>query len=359
MPAGTVDRWESGAISPPTTISPALQYILKEAGDTVPTLDEISELDQLLTLQFAGKLKIEQALTRQLVSFQANRQRSKYRWYKYKEAFSADLVEFILRHYKITSGKVLDPFAGSGTTLFAASDLGIGADGIELLPIGHQIIGTRKILERELLPADVERLIGWINKCPWRDAALKVQLPTLRITKGAYPPETLVAIERFLSAMQSENARVQEVLRFALLCVLESISFTRKDGQYLRWDERSGRKQGATPFNKGGILDLGAAVTAKLYEILTDLDAARLFNEFAQKSKQQLKLFQRSKQQSPVNLFPGSCLNILPTLDENTYEAIITSPPYCNRYDYTRTYALELALLGIGEAELIQLRNRC
>lgn len=35
----------------------------------------------------------------------------------------------------------------------------------------------------------------------------------------------------------------------------------------------------------------------------------------------------------------------------------MTSPPYCNRYDYTRTYALELALLGADEHELSALRQ--
>lgn len=35
----------------------------------------------------------------------------------------------------------------------------------------------------------------------------------------------------------------------------------------------------------------------------------------------------------------------------------MTSPPYCNRYDYTRTYALELALLGTDEQELVRLRQ--
>jgi DNA modification methylase len=39
----------------------------------------------------------------------------------------------------------------------------------------------------------------------------------------------------------------------------------------------------------------------------------------------------------------------MPTLPDTQYDAIITSPPYCNRYDYTRTYALELALLGTTE----------
>ena len=36
---------------------------------------------------------------------------------------------------------------------------------------------------------------------------------------------------------------------------------------------------------------------------------------------------------------------------------VITSPPYCNRYDYTRTYALELVYLGLGEQAIKEMRQ--
>jgi site-specific DNA-methyltransferase (cytosine-N4-specific) len=45
------------------------------------------------------------------------------------------------------------------------------------------------------------------------------------------------------------------------------------------------------------------------------------------------------------------------SLDNCSISAIITSPPYCNRYDYTRTYALELALLGCDEKDITSLRQ--
>ncbi|CAN5584315.1 hypothetical protein BH24ACI2_BH24ACI2_09390 [soil metagenome] len=48
----------------------------------------------------------------------------------------------------------------------------------------------------------------------------------------------------------------------------------------------------------------------------------------------------------------------MPSLSADFYDGLITSPPYCNRYDYTRTYALELALLGIDEKGLVDLRQR-
>src|SRR3989304_1080035 len=94
------------------------------------TLAEIDALERKLTQHFHNKIKLQPELTRQLVSFQANKPRPTYRWYKYKEAFSVSLIEMLLSKYRITSGRVLDPFAGSGTALFAASDAGIDADGV-------------------------------------------------------------------------------------------------------------------------------------------------------------------------------------------------------------------------------------
>lgn len=310
-------------------------------------LTKIETLDSKLMQHFHKKIQLQPTLTRKLVSFQANKPRPTYRWYKYKEAFSASLIELLLSKYGITSGKVLDPFAGSGTALFAASDAGIDADGIELLPVGQQIILAKKCLEREFTKDDVDNLKRWGAERPWRQSKVRIPLSELRITNGAYPKQTLELIEQYMEVWQRENAKVQSVLRFALLCVLESISFTRKDGQYLRWDYRSGRRQGTKPFNKGEILNFDKAICAKINEICNDLEAGKDASE----------LFSTKVLQGDINLFCGSCLDIMPTLPENLYNAVVTSPPYCNRYDYTRTYALELALLGIGESEISRLRQ--
>jgi DNA modification methylase len=310
-------------------------------------LSKIEALDNKLNKDFLNKIRVQPELTRQLVSFQANKPRPSYRWYKYKEAFSALLVENLLSKYGISSGIILDPFAGSGTSLFAASDAGIDADGIELLPVGQQIILTRKCLESEFTKDDFETLKYWGAHLPWHLSEVRTSISILRITKGAYPEETENSIERYIGALQKENDRVQSVLRFALLCVLEAISLTRKDGQYLRWDYRSGRRQGSRPFNKGELPDFDRAICAKIREICHDLEG----------NNQSSELFAPKVLKGHIRLFCGSCLEVMPTLSNNTYDALFTSPPYCNRYDYTRTYALELALLGISEGELSSLRQ--
>jgi len=49
--------------------------------------------------------------------------------------------------------------------------------------------------------------------------------------------------------------------------------------------------------------------------------------------------------------------NLLTKIESEKIDAVITSPPYCNRYDYTRTYALELAYLGVTEKKIRELRQ--
>ncbi|MDR2733199.1 MAG: site-specific DNA-methyltransferase [Spirochaetota bacterium] len=312
-------------------------------------LDQIERLDAALMSEYESTIRIDNTLNRKIVSFQGNKDIPFYRWYKYKEGFSAHLVDYYIRRRGIdTTKNVLDPFAGSGAALFGASDSGVNALGIELLPIGQHIIKTRNLLAHFTV-TDFERLILWKNTKPWIDHKGKIEFTKLKITDGAYSEENSTFIKKYLSCMQTENDNVQAVLLLALFCILESISFTRKDGQYLRWDQRSGRCLGAIPFNKGEIQNFNNAITEKLAEILSDVkgsDSDSLFDFSCSMIKK-----------GDVTVIGGSCLNELPNICANSVDLVITSPPYCNRYDYTRTYALELAMLDIDENKLLALRQ--
>jgi hypothetical protein len=106
---------------------------------------------------------------------------------------------------RVTSGKILDPFAGSGTALFTASAMGLDADGIELLHIGQQIISTKRLLESEFTSDDFDELQKWAKLPVWQDAQEHISLNELRITSGAYPEKTKEQIEKYLAAIHKEN----------------------------------------------------------------------------------------------------------------------------------------------------------
>lgn len=323
--------------------------LLLEQNKNIQFAGEIEALSTKLEDKFVDIVVGDNYLSRQIVSFQGNKQRPIYRWYKYKEGFSAELIPYLFDKYRIKNGSVLDPFAGAGTALFASKEEGYNAYGIELLPIGQEIIRTRKLVENGIRKDTLSCLEEWSNGKYWKNAKEEKSFVELRITRGAYPKETEKAIRQYLYVIDSESSQVKQVLLFALLCVLESVSYTRKDGQYLRWDYRSGRTCGENPFDKGEIRSFDKSITIKLKEILSDLSSWKI----------QTDLFKTQKHnQASISLYESSCLEQLPKLQNDFFTTIITSPPYCNRYDYTRTYALELAMLGINEENLRTLRQK-
>lgn len=60
---------------------------------------------------------------------------------------------------------------------------------------------------------------------------------------------------------------------------------------------------------------------------------------------------------SSIQFIQKSVLKALPLQKSNSIDAVLTSPPYCNRYDYTRIYALELVFLGTIASEINALRQ--
>jgi DNA modification methylase len=313
-------------------------------------LTRIQDLDIKLADHYSNKIKIETRLNRKIFSFQANKNINYYRWYKYKEAFSEDLTQYLANQYCQNKGKILDPFAGVGTTLFSCSKLGFNTEGIEVLPIGQYIIEAN-ILARNINSQNIiNRLKFWKIQKIWNFKGNIKDFGIIPITKGAYPKDTEYKIKRYLAELELEEPIPRKILFFALLCILESVSFTRKDGQYLRWDCRSGRRPEKNTFNKGKILSFDEAIINKFDEFIQDI--------FIGDSNEDIFSYLENKhKRGTINIFKDSCLNILPDLKTQSYAGIITSPPYCNRYDYTRTYALEHALLDIDNNELALLRQ--
>ncbi|MBU2446919.1 MAG: site-specific DNA-methyltransferase [Bacteroidetes bacterium] len=305
---------------------------------------------QRLYNRFAGRLETAYNLSRKVVSFQANKDKPVYRWFKYKEGFSSSLVKYFLTEYSSKPGRVLDPFAGVGTTLFAAQELGWKSYGIELLPVGDSVMQAREALngiDTEQLTKTVKNIWTELAEVDLYDQHIK----HISITKDAFPDETEKYLNKYLTyCSKIKEKKIQAVMRFAAFSVLEEISFTRKDGQYLRWDYRSKRKLSGKPFDKGKILTFEDALKHKLHQIITDLSpntSASLFNQFES----------NGHEQHPVKIIQGSCLEELPKFEDDFFDFIVTSPPYCNRYDYTRTYALELVYLGCSNEQVRDLRQ--
>ena len=291
--------------------------------------------------RFKDRLAIDPTLTRRIVSYQDNKTVPGLRWLRYKEAFSHALVERCIDEVNPTS--VLDPFAGVGTVPLIAAAHGMDAVGIEISPVGVLASKAISYAANGLDRATFETAAGGVL----RQLASKSKIsprhsfPHVRITQSAFSQETEDALARARRAIgRIMDVELRTMLNLACLSVLEEVSYTRKDGQYLRWDERSGRPLRAR-LNKGPIPTFADALSRRVAEIANDIEPLK-------------RIYGGG---TPV-FFAGSSLEMLRETPDNFYDMVMTSPPYANRYDYTRTYALELAWLDFDHAGFSELRQR-
>ncbi len=300
-----------------------------------------------LLSKYQDRIEVNPTLSRGLVSYQSNRNRPYYRWFKYREGFSAALVEYFLDALLPDGGTVFDPFAGSGAALFSARERGCVGHGIELLPVGVAFVDARNACKR-VTRDDFRKVICLLRSDEWRRSEdPEMAIKHLSITRHAFPKKAERDLTCFRSYVRERiaNPDLRCIPQAACLSVLESISFTRKDGQYLRWDYRASRELRGKPFDKGKIHEFQPALERQLLLMLEDTAALDLFADDCHENDDKVVVEQ------------GSCLQILPRRPDSSVDLVITSPPYCNRYDYTRTYALELAFLGVDEVDVKRLRQ--
>ncbi|MEW6571457.1 MAG: DNA methyltransferase [Nitrospirota bacterium] len=257
---------------------------------------------------------------RQLVTYVPNKKLPVYNWFKYKEGFSRQLVYNILREWKIDRKNiVLDPFAGCGTTLLACKEFGYRAVGLDILPIAIFVakVKLQDWSDINILKKAVQSLINEKFRKP------QSAFPNVRIVNIAFPKHIQDEILFYKERILKFEKPIQDFLMLGLISILENVSYTSKDGQFLRIVERE-------------LPSVRENLKKQLTNMIEDLRV------------QQQVLFKEGK--AKVEIFQGDARErALSRKYWGKIGAVITSPPYLNRYDYSRTYALELCTLYIKD----------
>lgn len=256
---------------------------------------------------------------RRLVTYVPNKSLPVYNWFKYKEGFSRSLVSALLNVLQVEKQDfVLDPFAGCGTTLLACKELGYRAVGMDVLPIAVYVAHV-KLRDWDDLDALINAVDKLLNTPPHSP---KSYFPNVRIIKYAFPLHVQEEILFFKEEIEKFPRPVCDFLMLGLISILEKVSFTSKDGQFLRIVERN-------------IPPVKDVLRQQLTLMLSDL------------CQQQQNLFKSGH--AKVEILKGDAReDCLPKKYHGKIGAVITSPPYLNRYDYSRTYSLELCLVSVS-----------
>lgn len=312
---------------------------------------------QKLEKKYQPILEVTDKFDRRSVSYQLSKNEALHSWLKYKEGFSADLVNTLLDDMNAgPDDKIMDPFMGAGTTALVCQMRGVDSIGYDILPVSKIAI-TAKANVMKYNIDEIERLVREFGLLTMPDNYLK-KTPYITITDTAYPEWN----ERYIQYAKEwilETDYSEEVKNLFMLCMVNSLercSYTSKSGQYLSWDSRSkkvidtnkkreekGRKPLPKHYCREEIGNIKEAVSEELQHVLNDI--------------KMIQSNTHSKPSGNINFRQNSVLFELPQVEEDSITGVVTSPPYCNRYDYTRTYALELVFLGYNDSTIKELRQ--
>ena len=240
-----------------------------------------------------------------------------HRWYRYSAGFSADWVRRLVRERRSGTDAyaVLDPFAGVGTTLLACEAEGIRSWGFETHPFIHRIaraklrgIHTDVSAVRETFTRFVNTLSAMPHDSPE---------PVPPLLAKCYTRDTLAELlamrDLYLEEFHTKTPET-ELLWLTLTSILRDCSGAgTAQWQYVLPNKR-----------KAGARHPREAFHAKAVEMLQDIDHAQ----------------RNSWSSTAVALLTDArAPRRLPRMQA---DAVITSPPYPNNYDYADATRLEM-----------------
>jgi hypothetical protein len=246
--------------------------------------------------------------------FTANMSMPVNRWYRYSAGFSAAWAEEVIRarSAECPDTVVLDPFAGSGTTLIASQAAGAPAFGLESHPFVAQVAKAK--LSWESSPLEFEaraaRVLAKATPSVWTD-------PPSLLAK-IYPVQTLAqlrGLQRASEAVQQGDA-VDDLIWLALIAILRACSpVGTAQWQYVLPNKKKAKT--ADPFD--AFARQVAMMASDIREMPPSTAPACIFQEDAR----------------------TAC-----SIPDATINLVVTSPPYPNNYDYADATRIEMTFLG-------------
>ncbi|MDE2968042.1 MAG: DNA methyltransferase [Chloroflexota bacterium] len=244
-------------------------------------------------------------------------------WYRFVLSFPPHLVREYLERFEADDDMVvLDPFCGTGTTLVEAKKRGLASIGIEAVPLSAFAAKTK--VDWSIDPDQLES-----------DA----QIVSDRATERSHVErdEPLQCLSPEQSKLLLRNSISPLPLHRAMLLIDAIDSLGGPCAPYLRLAVARELPTRIGNLRFGPEIGLG--------EIKEDAPVVDIWFEQVRRMADHLRAWQ-SRAAVPSQVVHGDARTPDSLLEPHSVDLVITSPPYPNEKDYTRTVRLESVLLG-------------
>jgi len=270
-------------------------------------------------------------------------------WYRFVLSFPPHLVKYYVNKFGLTKNStILDPFCGTGTTVVESKLSGINAFGIEAHPMAFfaSKVKVNWDIDPDRLTSHAESIIE-----KTKDTLRKQGIQDDPFfTENHYREDDLETLPSEKMKLLLRNSISPLPLHKALL-LLRAIKGNKckyTDYELLAFAKSIVQNSSNLKFGP----EVGVGVIREDYPVLNPwlLQVKKMAEDI-----KNINVTQRAN----VNLINGDSRDIIEQLPANSVNAVITSPPYPNEKDYTRTTRLETVLLGFinNKLELQRLKK--
>jgi DNA modification methylase len=239
-----------------------------------------------------------------------------HRWFRFSAGFSAEWVKSVINEYANKDTKILDPFAGSGTTLVAADEMNIPSIGYE------KQYYIRRIAEIKLqYSIDFGYLDTLYNEIIQKKTSEEFNFDKQpELLQKCYTKESLEILISLRNNFWelADNTKESEIVWLALTSVLRSSSNVgTAQWQYILPNKK-----------KKNVAEPKYLLSQKINEITNDI-----------------KIFNKRGVPSLGSVLNHDAREVAHNYTD-TFDLLITSPPYPNNYDYADATRLEMVFWG-------------
>ena len=235
-----------------------------------------------------------------------------HRWFRYSAGFSANWVKSVLTDYP--HGLVLDPFAGSGTTLLAADECGRNSVGLEAHPFIYRVAQAKLCWD-----SSTDNLQCLARQIVERSEKLQPEKSESSLLLRCYTPAVFTTLDTLRQSVENsrEDSAAWRLCWLAFVSVLRECSHVgTAQWQYILPGKR-----------KQSVSSPTLAFQNQIQIFIRDMCA-----------------LQTRQVQALAQVACADARNCT-SVEDSSIGLVITSPPYANNYDYADATRLEMTFM--------------